>query len=256
MELLKKRETAGVLIGAATLAAVLSPPPLLALILLLFSYALGWELERITARAYLRWIAPLSLAFSIASPPLGLLVAATGALFLGYAEVKTSKHYSLRIYATFTTALLAGIYAGVMPSFVLFLREISAQILLALVFTVWVADTAAYYGGRLFGSRPFFREISPKKTLEGFLTGVLLAAAAGSLLALILKTDANPLLWLSVALAAALGDLFESFIKRSFGVKDSSNLLGSHGGLLDRFDGMIFAATFLCGALCTLKAAV
>ena len=113
--------------------------------------------------------------------------------------------------------------------------------------TVIVSDTAQYYTGRLFGTRPLAPAISPKKTVEGavggFVFGTLLLAIAGHVVA----ADADPAaargarhgVWWRTGIA---GDLFESMLKRSAGVKDSSALIPGHGGVLDRIDALLFAA--------------
>ena len=115
-----------------------------------------------------------------------------------------------------------------------------------LMLTVMVSDTAQYYTGRAFGRRLLAPTISPKKTIEGalggFVFGTLLLAVAGQWW---LPTVPVPLRALLGALVVALGiagDLFESMLKRSAGVKDSSTLIPGHGGVLDRIDALLFAA--------------
>ncbi len=118
----------------------------------------------------------------------------------------------------------------------------------AIVFLVVIAtalcDTGAYFGGRAFGKRPLARSISPAKTVEGLLIGILTGTAAAWLTGLYLDwlsgVDAL-ILGLCVALAAPLGDLFESFVKRQAGVKDSGTIFGAHGGVLDRLDAIAFS---------------
>jgi phosphatidate cytidylyltransferase len=107
----------------------------------------------------------------------------------------------------------------------------------------FVADTAAYGGGRLFGSRPIAPILSPNKTLEGlmagFFGGMLAFWFAGLYQDWLSGTDAL-VMGACVAALAPLGDLFESLIKRDFRVKDSGNVFGPHGGLLDRLDAVFF----------------
>ncbi len=107
----------------------------------------------------------------------------------------------------------------------------------------FVGDTGAYLGGRSFGTRRLAPRISPNKTLEGlvigFLTAVLATWCAGLYQDWLSGTDAL-LLGLGVALAAPVGDLFESFIKRDAGTKDTGKLFGAHGGALDRLDAVLF----------------
>jgi phosphatidate cytidylyltransferase len=109
----------------------------------------------------------------------------------------------------------------------------------------FLGDTGAYLGGRLFGRRPLAPSISPNKTVEGLLIGIVCAVLgvwiAGRYQEWLPGTHAL-VLGLGVGLAAPVGDLFESFIKREAAVKDSGGLFGPHGGALDRLDAVLFAA--------------
>ncbi len=125
--------------------------------------------------------------------------------------------------------------------------------LLLLFFTVWAGDMFAYLIGRPFGRTPFFTRISPRKTVEGAVAGLV-----GSLLVawgfqrLFWKTaDLKTVMLLAglVALAGQIGDLVESAMKRGANLKDSGALLPGHGGLLDRIDSLLFAAPALWLAL-------
>ena len=116
---------------------------------------------------------------------------------------------------------------------------------LGFLILLWSNDTGAYLSGRSFGKHKLFERISPNKTWEGFVGGVLFAM----LLALNLEQYfgiLNKWEWAGMALIigvfGTLGDLVESMLKRSLGVKDSGNILPGHGGLLDRFDGLLIAA--------------
>ncbi|MDD6357312.1 MAG: phosphatidate cytidylyltransferase [Bacteroidales bacterium] len=119
------------------------------------------------------------------------------------------------------------------------------NILYALFFTIWLNDTGAYLCGCTLGKHKFFERISPKKTWEGFAGGALLAILAGAFVFPHLFGKGQ-IFWLLFTLIAVvfgtLGDLIESLIKRSVGVKDSGNILPGHGGILDRFDSFMFAA--------------
>ena len=109
----------------------------------------------------------------------------------------------------------------------------------------FLGDTGAYLGGRLFGQRPLAPRISPNKTVEGLLIGMVCAVLgvwfAGRYQDWLPGAHAL-VLGLGVALVAPAGDLFESFIKREAGTKDSGALFGAHGGALDRLDAVLFAA--------------
>src|SRR5262249_39748134 len=106
--------------------------------------------------------------------------------------------------------------------------------------------TLQYYAGRLFGRRPLAPVVSPKKTIEGALGGFLGAAAASAALGHWWLSDVA-LGWriglgLIIAAVGIVGDLFESLLKRSVGVKGGSGIIPGHGGVLDRIDALLFAA--------------
>ena len=113
---------------------------------------------------------------------------------------------------------------------------------------VWVYDSAAYIIGSQFGSRPLFKRISPNKTWEGSIGGLLVLTALGFSLGYIFQ-DLSTLEWAVIswliAYFSATGDLVESLIKRSLGIKDSGKILPGHGGFLDRFDAFIFVIPFI-----------
>jgi phosphatidate cytidylyltransferase len=109
----------------------------------------------------------------------------------------------------------------------------------------FLGDTGAYFGGHLFGKRQLAPRISPGKTVEGLVVGMVFAVAGVWLASRYQQwlPGAHALvLGAGVAVVAPVGDLFESFIKRDAGVKDSGRLFGAHGGALDRLDGVLFVA--------------
>ncbi len=117
---------------------------------------------------------------------------------------------------------------------------------MAVLFTVFAADTGAFFVGRMFGRHRMAPAISPKKSWEGLVGGVL--AAVGMAFVILYKDRDDFLtipqslaLGLVIAIAAVLGDLFESSVKRDLDVKDSGRLLGGHGGVLDRLDSLLWA---------------
>jgi phosphatidate cytidylyltransferase len=125
--------------------------------------------------------------------------------------------------------------------------------LLSLLVFVFFGDTGAYFTGRALGRHPLAPIISPKKTVEGAIGG-LIASAGGGLLASALLLPGLGLLsgaglGLGCGLIGQVGDLVESLFKRACQTKDSGHLLPGHGGVLDRLDGVLFAAPVLLGAL-------
>lgn len=118
--------------------------------------------------------------------------------------------------------------------------------LLLLVFiAVWTNDTGAYLSGKFLGKNKMAPEISPNKTWEGTIGGLLLAGVLAGVFNYyntILPQTTAILIGLLAGLCSTLGDLFESYLKRHFNIKDSGKILPGHGGVLDRFDGALFAA--------------
>ena len=117
---------------------------------------------------------------------------------------------------------------------------------------IWISDSGAYLIGRKLGKTKLFEKHSPKKTWEGFL-GAGLFTMAGGFVIYTLENDKDLGFWMLTALivwiVGTLGDLFESSIKRTFGVKDSGTFLPGHGGFLDRFDSLIMVIPYLCALL-------
>ncbi len=114
---------------------------------------------------------------------------------------------------------------------------------------VWVSDTFAFFGGKLFGKHKLAERISPKKTWEGSIIGFTFTLLSGIVIWMFIYPEFSVWHWLWVTLIigffAQIGDLFESNLKRSVKVKDSSNLIPGHGGALDRFDSILFAVPAL-----------
>ncbi|GHJ56029.1 hypothetical protein Nm8I071_53360 [Nonomuraea sp. TT08I-71] len=146
-----------------------------------------------------------------------------------------------------TAATLIAVYVPFLGGFAAMLAAAPddghLRVLVTLVAVV-LSDTGGYAAGVAFGKHPMAPTISPKKSWEGF-AGSVTAAAAGSALLLWLLLDVAPwwgaLFGMAISVAAVLGDLAESMIKRDLGVKDMSNLLPGHGGLMDRLDSILFA---------------
>jgi phosphatidate cytidylyltransferase len=119
-----------------------------------------------------------------------------------------------------------------------------------LLIIVGASDSGAYFAGRAFGKSPFFQNISPKKTLEGFMGGIGAALIVSAIYWYILSYYEHPipgfwgclLLGGFISVISSFGDLFESMLKRHYGVKDSGNIIPGHGGILDRFDAVMFGA--------------
>ncbi|MDO5611377.1 MAG: phosphatidate cytidylyltransferase [Pseudomonadota bacterium] len=125
--------------------------------------------------------------------------------------------------------------------------------LLSALLIVWMADTGAYFAGRTFGRHKLAPKVSPNKTIEGLIGGLLAAVAIGIGSALVIGVEQEQLGWVALAalltaIASVIGDLVESLLKRHAGAKDSGSLIPGHGGILDRIDSVLAALPIF--ALC------
>jgi len=151
--------------------------------------------------------------------------------------------------ASFGVTMLGVVWVGGGLGFLLLLRDIHEHgfwAVIAVLFTVFAADTAAYFVGRTLGRHRMAPIISPGKTWEGFVAGMVVGVLAAFLIlykdrAGFLSVPETFALGAAVVLAAVCGDLFESAVKRDLTVKDSGRLLGGHGNMLDRLDALLWA---------------
>ncbi|MFA6473020.1 MAG: phosphatidate cytidylyltransferase [Candidatus Latescibacterota bacterium] len=177
------------------------------------------------------------------------LIIVTALIIYFIIEIITGKEQKLR---NISHSLLVTLYPA---AFIVYLFKILMSpcvilgndnrfLLVYLVLVIWAFDTVSYFAGRYFGKHPFFPSISPKKTIEGFWGGIAGVVIFGSAVTLITGYSFLQIMIVSVlaGFAGQAGDLSESIIKRDVGIKDSSNIIPGHGGILDRFDSIIFAA--------------
>ncbi|MBN2379104.1 phosphatidate cytidylyltransferase [candidate division WOR-3 bacterium] len=142
-------------------------------------------------------------------------------------------------------------YLGFLPTHFVLLKTESVNKVMGYAWLVfpfvmnWVNDTAAYFSGKLLGRHRLSPKLSPRKTIEGLVGGLVCTAGLGVGFGLLFIRDQtwwqNGVLALAVGLSGTIGDLLESGIKRERGVKNTSNILAGHGGFLDRIDSLIFA---------------
>jgi phosphatidate cytidylyltransferase len=146
-----------------------------------------------------------------------------------------------------SVTLLGLAWIGLALAHAVMLRDLphGDKIVIIVLVGTFVGDTAAYMGGRAFGERRLAPSISPNKTVEGLAVGIVMAIAGVWFSGLYADwlTGVEALeIGAAVAVAAPLGDLFESYLKRDAGTKDTGRLFGAHGGALDRLDAVLFAA--------------
>ncbi|HET7253520.1 MAG TPA: CDP-archaeol synthase [Xanthobacteraceae bacterium] len=184
-----------------------------------------------------------SLALAIALVLTGHLLAAVIVLAistLGVASLAPAKR---------RTWIAAGVpYAGALGVAPIVLRSDNGEGFLAIIFlfaVVWTTDIAAYFAGRAIGGPKLMPRVSPNKTWSGAIGGTLAAVVVALALAKVTALTglfAIAMLAVILSICAQGGDLFESFLKRRFGAKDSGHLIPGHGGLMDRLDGFVTAS--------------
>jgi phosphatidate cytidylyltransferase len=139
--------------------------------------------------------------------------------------------------------LFSSFYLGIGFHFMNETRIVNGlAVTLAILFSTWATDTGAYFVGKARGKTKLWPEISPNKTIEGSLGGIVLAMVTMLVFALITRSLTVPhalLIGLVISISGQIGDLMESAIKRTLHVKDSGSILPGHGGILDRFDSLI-----------------
>ncbi len=205
-------------------------------------YGLMRRARPVDLAGYLTVAAMVLLALN--GEPEDVLIALVAAFPLVFVLALTRAH--LDNVAWGIAATILGIaWIGLPLAHAIFLRELphGDGLLIDVLVGTFIGDTFAYFGGRLYGRRPLAPDISPNKTVEGLLAGIVGGTLAfwfaGAYQDWFSGTDALIIGFL-VALAAPLGDLFESAVKRDLEVKDTGRFFGAHGGVLDRLDAVFF----------------
>lgn len=152
--------------------------------------------------------------------------------------------------------LLSLVYCGLFPAALLEIWRITSGSTIILIYiTIWSTDSFAYFGGmlcsKMFKTHKLFERVSPKKTIEGAISGLLFGIGAGLLFYQFnpINTDFSIsdilIISLITSIGGQIGDLFESLLKRDCGIKDSSNIIPGHGGILDRFDSLLYSSPLI-----------
>ena len=206
--------------------------------------------------------------------PQGNALGWLGLVFIAGATLMSESVYSIEVLTAFVvvTAIMVAVrhktwwlpggifYSGLTAIALAEIRDddLRGFVLMLFIFaTVWATDIFAYFVGRAIGGPKLAPRISPGKTWSGAIGGAVAAVIAGTAVvwSFFSADDLRiPVLALVLSVCSQIGDLFESFVKRRFGVKDSSHLIPGHGGVMDRVDGLIFAcfAAFLLAIVISL----
>lgn len=247
-----------VLIGGALALAVFllvmrAPGWSLAALVAAWSVLATIEFIRLLRRAGIElnpWLLGLLNASTVVAAWLGWLpgyVAAPFAVVLVLSVLLADPRPRTPVYSVFIL-----VYTGFLPAHLVLVREtvgaqgLSPWLVMFPLLATWLNDTAAWGAGRLFGRTKLMPALSPKKTWEGFLAGLVVSAAFAALfLSRFAPFADRPWRFLAVVgiglgTLSQVGDLFESIFKRAVAVKDSSTALGEHGGFLDRVDSLLF----------------
>jgi len=249
----------GLALASCWLLLLLKGSTLLFAVVLLPLLAIGaYEYGRMSLTEYslkqsvfLAFLSVFPLVFQLLYPKLGLDDGfVLGFLMLAFWTLATYRD-GFDSYGFLARGTFGLVWIGFMGAHLYLIRclpEGNAWLLILTGITAG-SDSGAYYVGRAFGKRKLSSLISPKKTVEGAVGGIVTGVLVAALLALLLL---NSVPWLFVVLAAIVlgmigicGDLTESVIKRATGTKDSGTILGGHGGILDRADSILFAAPVL-----------
>lgn len=252
---LKARVLAGLALAALAFVLLYAGQKPFAALVVVVAVVMSWEWGRMVRGA------SLDLSFAVKAlamigavllsvygmPALGLAVVVIGAivvLALGFGE------------GTAGLSAQGVLYAGIPAVTLLWFRgdgDLGFWAVLLVVACVVATDTAAFFAGRQIGGPKLWPAVSPNKTWSGLIGGVSASAVAGALMTFGVPAASTPrlaLIGLGLGLVAQAGDLFESALKRLFGVKDSSGLIPGHGGVMDRMDGIV-AAAIAAGVLAT-----
>jgi phosphatidate cytidylyltransferase len=251
---LRLRVISAVVMAAIVFAALAAGPRGFAILVIIAAAILGWEWSRLCDDGHFELAgvavaggAALAASLALVSGPSAGVVASLVSAPVAYAAAWATGRGRAALW------LAAGaLYAGLPAVALVWVRGDSKAGLVALLWlllAVWATDIGAYFAGRLIGGPKLAPRISPKKTWAGLLGGMASAALVGVLFAEFYPGAPEAmrlaLAGAILAVVAQAGDFLESAVKRRFDAKDSSNLIPGHGGLMDRVDGLLAAASVL-----------
>lgn len=265
---MKTRIITGLVAGALLIGVLLLPPIAVYCGFSLICVLAVWEMFTVLGLTKDRPLTVLSLLFAATMPFVGwfesiplfyLTLAVYGMALVGY---QLYRHDSLQIRDT-AVALFMTLILSLGISCAVYCRktdDYGLMYLLTVLLIAWGSDTGAYFVGSFLGKHKLCPSISPKKTVEGFFGGWLCGVLSALLVVFVWDTAFLPdtvtvsYVWVAVLAfllspLSVMGDLFASVVKRQVGAKDYGNIMPGHGGVMDRFDSLIFVAPLFFAAL-------
>lgn len=243
---LKLRIASALVMAPLALAAIWAGPPFFSGLVALGAAGMGWEWARLTGTSSKRGQGAIIatavasvFAAALGAAAIGIAIALIGVVVVWRLAIATEARAPL--WAALGTLWIA------LPGVAILWVDAAPQgraAVLWLFAVVWASDIGAYAAGRVIGGPRLAPVLSPNKTWAGAVGGLIVAGLVGYGVAQLVHGSAATIVAASLALsvAAGLGDLAESFAKRTFGVKDSGGIIPGHGGLLDRLDSLLTAA--------------
>lgn len=265
---MKTRIITGLVCGALLIGVLLLPPIVAYCAFALIAAIAVWEMFGVLQLRSQHVLTVSSMAFALASPFFGWFESSLMVGIVLAAYLLTLILNQLRCHETLPVkdtgvALFMTLLLSIGISCVVYCRTVNAYglfYLFLILFISWMSDTGAYFAGSFFGKHKLCPTISPKKTVEGFVGGwifcvIITLGFAFACDMWVFPETVTPIYWQIGMLAfifsplSVVGDLFASVVKRQTGAKDYGNIMPGHGGMMDRFDSILFVAPLVYAAL-------